>query len=66
MNNRYINSKFNFMKKDATDDLFVDYHSVLPVFAKKGDLVVSNQSGSHRGFPQSPGFKRIMLVVRYY
>jgi len=51
--------------RTATDAPFVDPELVTPILARKGDLVVSDQSGIHRGFPQSPGSERYMAVMRY-
>lgn len=36
-----------------------------PILADKGALIVSNQSGVHRGTPQEPGKERMLLAIRY-
>ena len=32
---------------------------------KKGTLIVSNQNGIHRGYPQKKGKERVALVINY-
>ena len=49
----------------ATETPLVDLRKMLPVLAPAGSLVVSDQSGAHRGFPQSPGRKRKVAVMKY-
>jgi len=63
---RSFNQAFSHKtNRTATDAPFVDPFMVTPVLARKGDLVVSDQSGIHRGYPQSPGSERFMAVMRY-
>lgn len=38
---------------------------IIPVFGKRGTLIISDQSGVHRGFPQSKGSLRELIVMRY-
>jgi len=42
----------------ATETPVIDPLAITPVLAPKGSLVISDQSGSHRGWPQSPGRQR--------
>ena len=46
-----------------TDAPLVDPAKILPVIAPAGSLVVSDQSGFHRGFPQLTGHKRAVAVL---
>ncbi|MGR3433970.1 MAG: hypothetical protein ACU0CO_03630 [Shimia sp.] len=48
-----------------TETPFVDPARVVPVVAGAGALIVSDQSGAHRGLPQSPDAERRVLVMRY-
>lgn len=47
----------------STDTPIVDSAKILPILAPAGSLVVSNQSGSHRGVPQEPGHSRAIAVL---
>ena len=49
----------------ATETPLVDLRKILPVLAPAGSLVVSDQSGAHRGFPQHPERKRKVAVMKY-
>jgi len=40
-------------------------HNIVPALAKKGTLVISDQGGSHRGFPQTKGYKRTVGVMNF-
>lgn len=39
--------------------------NIVPVLGKKGTLIISDQSGIHRGIPQKKGSIREVLVMRY-
>lgn len=47
----------------STDTPLVDIDKILPILAPAGSLVVSNQSGSHRGVPQKLGHSRAIAVL---
>lgn len=47
----------------STDTPIVDTSKILPILAPAGSLVVSNQSGSHRGAPQAAGHARAIAVL---
>ncbi|TNJ41858.1 hypothetical protein [Phaeobacter sp. B1627] len=49
----------SFRKNDA---YFSNYKNVIACLGKVGDIVISYQHGSHRGFPQSPDRTRMMGV----
>ena len=44
---------------------FVNPLKIVPVLGKKGTLILSDQSGIHRGIPQKQGSVRELLVMRY-
>lgn len=46
-----------------TDAPLVEPSKILPVIAPAGSLVVSNQSGFHRGYPQAEGHERAVAVL---
>jgi len=39
--------------------------AITPVIAPRGSLVISDQSGIHRGWPQSSGHRRLLSVMNY-
>ena len=43
----------------------VDPMNIVPVLGKKGTLIISDQSGIHRGIPQKKGSIREVLLMRY-
>ena len=49
----------------STDTPLVDRDMAMPVLAPAGSLVVSDQSGSHRGYPQASGRQRVVAVLNY-
>lgn len=51
--------------QNPTDAPLVDLRHIVPILADAGTLVLSDQSGIHRGIPQSPGMERQVLVMRY-
>ena len=50
---------------NKTEAPLVPMDSIIPVLAKSGSLVVSNQTGIHRGLPQKESAERLLLVARY-
>jgi len=48
-----------------TDAYFYEYQNAYPVLGIKGTLVISDQSGIHRGHPQAEGHERIVAVMNY-
>lgn len=54
-----------FRLKASTDHFVVDHDRIVPVLATRGSLIISNQSGAHRGFPQAPGAERILAVMNF-
>jgi hypothetical protein len=64
---RYINMLINLFipSRVLTDFPYYLPHRKVAGLAKKGTLIISNQSGIHRGHPQEKGHKRCMLVMSY-
>jgi hypothetical protein len=62
---RRANMKISELAAAPTEAPFVDPSMILPCVAPRGTLVLSDQSGVHRGFPQAPGHGRQVLVMRY-
>ena len=49
----------------STDVPFVVTERVLPFLARAGTLIVSDQSGAHRGHPQAEGASRAIAVLNF-
>ena len=62
---RRINQQFSSLLPFKTEAPIFDPLDIIPCVAPKGSLILSDQSGIHRGFPQSPGHERQVLVMRY-
>lgn len=62
---RRANQKIAELTKASTEAPFVDPAMILPCVAPKGAIILSDQSGVHRGLPQDPGHERQVLVMRY-
>ena len=43
----------------------IDPLKIVPILGKRGTLILSDQSGVHRGFPQSKDCSRKLFVMRY-
>lgn len=60
---RSINGQLSESIKIKTETPIVNVKDIYPILAKKGSLVISDQSGFHRGFPQSDsGFRRTLTI----
>lgn len=60
---RLINSQLSEGIKIKTETPIININDIYPILAKKGTLVISDQSGFHRGFPQSEvGFRRTLTI----
>jgi hypothetical protein len=62
---RMINREIGLKSSVDTESPIVDPSLILPCIAKKGTLILSDQSGIHRGYPQESGYERQVLVMRY-
>lgn len=60
-----INKQVSSALPNHTESPFVRLCNIVPVLAKKGALVISDQGGSHRGFPQAAGHKRAVAVMNF-
>ena len=61
---RLINGQLSEKLKIKTETPIVSYNEIYPILGKKGTLVISDQSGFHRGFPQSEkGFRRTLTIT---
>ena len=60
---RLINSQLSEGIKIKTETPIINNNDIYPILAKKGTLVISDQSGFHRGFPQSEvGLRRTLTI----
>ena len=60
-----INKKISSVLPNETETPIVLRNNIVPALAKKGTLVISDQGGSHRGFPQTKGFQRTVAVMNF-
>lgn len=60
---RRFNVALSSVLPNRTEAPFVEKEKIIPVMAKKGALVISDQSGFHRGFPQNKGHRRAVAVM---
>ena len=61
--NKQLNLSFG--KTQLTDVGVFHPTKVMPLLAKAGSLVVSNQTGAHGGWPQSKGHRRCVLTLNF-
>ena len=62
---RKLNKEISKFSAKETETPIVNFMSILPVLGKAGTLIISNQTGFHRGLPQSLNAERKVLVLRY-
>ena len=60
-----INKKISSALPNETETPIVLRHNIVPALGKKGTLVISDQGGSHRGLPQTKGYKRTVGVMNF-
>ena len=60
-----INKQISFGLPNKTETPLVNLDNIVPILAKKGALVISDQGGSHRGLPQSYGNHRTVAVMNF-
>lgn len=63
---RRINQYISKEQKAQTETPVIPFNQIYPILAPKGSLVISDQSGSHRGFPQSSIGKRRVLTINCF
>ena len=63
----HIDTPFSKVNKSlgGKEAPFTNILDIIPVLGKKGTLILSDQSGIHRGIPQRIGSIREVLVMRY-
>ena len=62
---RRMNMALSSDLPNATEFPIVPFDEIIPVVATKGALVISDQSGAHRGFPQLENRERVIAVMKY-
>ena len=62
---RRINRTLSRYLPNRTEAPIVPLESIVPAIARKGTLVISDQGGFHRGFPQARGHSRMLSVMNY-
>lgn len=60
---RAANKAISESLPNKTECPLIDHQKIIPVIGKAGSLVISDQSGFHRGFPQSEGHNRVVSVM---
>lgn len=60
---RRLNQEICSKLPNKTEAPLLNRDDIISVIAKKGSLVISDQSGFHRGFPQKEGRKRAISVI---
>lgn len=55
----------NGVKDVPSDRALLEQEKMVVVFGKAGSLVISDQSGAHRGIPQREGRERMLLMLRF-
>lgn len=60
---RRLNKELSANLPNRTEAPLLNRDDIVPVLAKRGSLVISDQSGFHRGFPQGVGRQRALSVM---
>ena len=60
---RRLNREMCTNLPNKTEAPLLNRGDILPVLASRGSLVISDQSGFHRGFPQEEGHERVISVM---
>jgi hypothetical protein len=60
---KYFHKEILKYPKATTDSLVFDTEDVIPVLAARGSMIISDQSGIHRGFPQKASGYRAVIVL---
>ncbi len=60
-----INKNISSVLPNETETPIVLRQNIVPALGKKGTLVISDQGGSHRGFPQTKGCHRTVAVMNF-
>lgn len=62
---RRANSELCRRVTPSTESPIIDPKEITPILASQGSLVISDQSGIHRGWPQSESGNRMVAVMNY-
>jgi hypothetical protein len=63
---KFFNKFYNkIFKKKLTDMKFYDKSQETAILGKSGTLLISNQNGMHKGYPQSDGAERLIGVFNF-
>lgn len=54
-----------FLGRHITDVSAFKRSNAFPLLGKAGTVIVSNQSGAHRGYPQAPDGNRVLLALNF-
>ena len=54
-----------FLGRKRTDVSALDPSNAVPFLGESGTLIVSNQSGAHRGYPQTKDGRRVLLALNF-
>jgi len=60
---RRLNQEMCSNLPNKTEAPLLNRDDILPVLASRGSLVIADQSGFHRGFPQQEGHERVTSVM---
>ena len=60
---RKLNQEISRGLPSKTEAPIVNRDNIIPVLSSRGGLVISDQSGFHRGFPQNESNKRVISVM---
>jgi hypothetical protein len=62
---RRANQKLGLGMDPSTEAPILDPLAITPVLAPRGAMIISDQSGIHRGWPQQASAKRLVSVMNY-
>jgi hypothetical protein len=62
---RRANQRLSEGLPNSTESPLVDQSRIVPVLAPRGSLVISDQAGVHRGWPQHTASQRVAAVMKY-
>lgn len=60
-----LNRSLSHFLPNRTEAPIVPLSMICPILARKGSLIISDQAGFHRGFPQSENGERAAITMNY-
>lgn len=63
-NHKFNSLPWRLLRKYKTESPVVRLDNVIPLYSKAGTIILSNQRGNHRGYPQAVGGHRKLLSIR--